>query len=194
MSKRIAVYCASSMQIPKAYFDHAKEIASQISKNGHHIIYGGGSSGLMGEVADAVIENGGKITGVIPNFMKEVEWNHAGVEDMIFTETMAERKEKMLENVDIALALPGGSGTFEEIFEAITLKRLGQISSEIMFYNQNGFYDPMQAMLGRAVSDRFMSEDHLNAIQFYANRVDLVAAINNPINKEYFDIHKAVVR
>lgn len=194
MGKRIAVYCASSMQLAQHYFDHATEIATAISKAGHHIVFGGGSSGLMGAVADAAIAQNGKITGVIPQFMKEVEWDHPGVTDMIYTETMAERKEKMLEDVDIALALPGGSGTFEEIFEAITLKRLGQIHAEIMFYNQDGFYDAMNAMFVRTVADKFMTEDHLKAIQFFDNQIDLMQAINTQSEQQFFDIQTAVVR
>lgn len=194
MAKRIAVYCASSMQIAQSYFDHASEIAKRIAHSGHHIVYGGGSSGLMGAIADSVLANNGRITGVIPQFMKEVEWDHPGVTEMIYTQTMAERKEKMLEDIDIALALPGGSGTFEEIFEAITLKRLGLIATEIMFYNQDGFYDAMKAMFDRAVTDKFMTIDHVKAIQFFDNPDGLLKAINLTREKEFFDIKTAVLR
>jgi len=111
-SKRICVYCASSAKVPEKYFIDTKILATKLAQDGHHIIYGGGAVGLMGALADSVLRAGGAITGIMPEFMKEVEWNHPGVTDMIYTKTMAERKEKLIENVDIALALPGGSGTY----------------------------------------------------------------------------------
>lgn len=192
--KRICVYCASSMKVPEKYFLDTKLIATKLANHGHHIVYGGGAVGLMGALADSILEEGGSITGVMPKFMKEVEWNHPGVTDMIYTETMAERKEKLIENVDVALALPGGSGTYEEIMEAITLKRLGQISAKILFYNQDGFYDPMLAMFENAVKDNFMTEKHLSAIQFESSVESLIETINMEAKDDLVDIQTAVVR
>lgn len=194
MSKRIAVYCASSTKVSQDYFDAAKIIAGQLTDAGHHIVYGGGAAGLMGAVADTVIQKGGLITGVIPEFMKKVEWDHPGVTDMIFTKTMAERKEIMLAHADIAVALPGGSGTYEEIFEAITLKRLGIISTDIIFYNQNGFYDPMKAMFDKAVSEQFMTPAHIEQISFFEQIDPLIHYINTSQNADLLDINAAVVR
>lgn len=192
--KRICVYCASSMKVPRKYFDDTKQIAIKLAQHNHHVVYGGGAVGLMGALADSILNEGGTITGVMPKFMKEVEWNHPGVTDMIYTETMAERKEKLIENVDIALALPGGSGTYEEIMEAITLKRLGQISAKIIFYNQDGFYDPMLAMFENAVKDNFMTENHLSFLQFESSIEDLIETINMEVEDELVDIQTAVVR
>jgi len=192
--KRICVYCASSMKVPEKYFIDTKLIATQLANHGHHIVYGGGAVGLMGALADSIIEAGGSITGVMPNFMKDVEWNHPDVSDMVYTETMAERKEKLIEYVDVALALPGGSGTYEEIMEAITLKRLGQISARIIFYNQDGFYDHMKAMFDRAVQDNFMTKDHLSFITFESYIEGLLDTINAASEDELVDIQTAVVR
>lgn len=194
MAKRVTVYCASSTKVPQAYFDDAKEITAQLVDGGHHIIYGGGAAGLMGAVADTVIKKGGQITGVIPEFMKQVEWDHPGVRDMITTETMARRKEIMLEDSNVALALPGGSGTYEEIFEAITLKRLGIISTDIIFYNQGGFYDPMKAMFEKAVSEKFMTPNHIKQIHFFGQIDPLMHHINTSNEADLLDINSAVVR
>lgn len=194
MSKRVCIYCASSTQVAQAYFEHAQTIASRLVDEGYHIVYGGGAVGLMGIVADTVIAKGGRITGVIPQFMKQVEWDHPGVTDMIYTETMAERKELLLKDAHVALALPGGSGTFEEIFEAITMKRLGQISTDIVFYNQNGYYDPMKAMLEKAISEKFMTPNHMEQINFFDNIDKLITFISAHSNNELLDINAAVVR
>lgn len=194
MSKRVCIYCASSTQIASAYFEHTQTITSRLVEKGHHIVYGGGEVGLMGMVADTVIANGGRITGVMPQFMKQVEWDHPGVTDMIFTETMAERKELLLKDAHVALALPGGSGTFEEIFEAITMKRLGLISTDIVFYNQNGYYDPMKAMLDKAISEKFMTLQHQEQINFFDDIDSLIDFINAHSNSELLDINAAVVR
>lgn len=194
MSKRVCIYCASSTQIAQAYFEHAQTIASRLVDGDHHIVYGGGAVGLMGAVADTVIAKGGRITGVIPQFMKEVEWDHPGVTDMIFTETMAERKELLLKDAHVALALPGGSGTFEEIFEAITMKRLAQISTTIVFYNQNGYYNPMKAMLEKSVYEKFMTPQHMEQINFFDDIDTLINFINTHSSNELLDINAAVVR
>lgn len=97
----------------------------------------------MGHLADTIIDNGGQIKGIMPKFMNEVEWAHKRVSDFEFTETMHERKAKFLENIDGLVTLAGGSGTLEELLEAITLKRLGQFTKPIIILNTNGFYDPV---------------------------------------------------
>lgn len=125
---RICVYCASSSKIDQAYFDATERLSKILVKSDVEVVYGGGGHGLMGKLADTVLAEGGKIKGIMPQFMNEVEWAHKKVTDMEFTATMHERKSKFLENTDALIALPGGTGTLEELLEAITLKRLGQFT------------------------------------------------------------------
>ena len=193
MSKRITIYCASSRKVPEKYFLHTREIAKLLAQSNHHIVYGGGAVGLMGTLADTVIEHNGKITGIMPSFMKDVEWNHPKVDDMIFTKTMGERKEMLLHDADVALSLPGGCGTYEEFMEAITLKRLGQIATDIVFYNQDGFYEPIKQLFARAVEENFMTAEHMNGIHFFDTVEEVIQHINVDSQKKLNDLNSAVV-
>ena len=112
---QICVYCASSAQIHPEYFKATETLAHIFAKNKVQVVFGGGSSGLMGQLADGVLAAGGQIKGIMPQFMNEVEWGHRGVSDFVYTETMHERKAKFLEGTDALVALPGGPGTFEEL-------------------------------------------------------------------------------
>ena len=132
---RICVYCSSSAKIDKSYFKATEKLAKEFVKNNVEVVFGGGATGLMGKLADTIIENKGKIKGIMPRFMNEVEWAHKKVEDFELTDTMHERKAKFLQNIDGLVALPGGSGTLEELLEAITLKRLGQFTKPIVILN-----------------------------------------------------------
>ena len=164
--KRITVYCASSAHIKKVYFDAAEKLGALLVKNNCEIIFGGGSSGLMGKLADAVLDNDGKITGIMPHFMNEVEWGHKNVTEFIYTDTMAERKNKLIENCDGVIALPGGCGTLEELLEVITLKRLGLFSKPIIILNTAHYYDPLKQMLEHSIEENFMQTQHLDMWQF----------------------------
>jgi uncharacterized protein (TIGR00730 family) len=124
------------------------------------VVFGGGGAGLMGCLADEVLKAGGDIQGIMPEFMNDVEWAHKGVQNLIFTETMAQRKAKFLENIDGLIALPGGSGTLEELLEAITLKRLGKFLKPIIILSTRGYYDPLRAMLERCIESKFMHKEH----------------------------------
>ena len=137
---QVCVYCASSGQIHPEYFEATAKLAKDFAINGVSVVFGGGSSGLMGQLADSIIENGGTIKGIMPEFMNEVEWGHRGVSDFVYTQTMHERKSKFLEGTDALVALPGGTGTYEELFEAITLKKLGQFTKPIIILNTRGYY------------------------------------------------------
>lgn len=176
---KICVYCASSAKVDKVYFVATERLAKEFVKEEVEVVYGGGSSGLMGKLADTIIENGGKIKGIMPKFMNEVEWAHKGVLDFELTETMHERKAKFLENVDGLVALPGGSGTLEELLEAITLKRLGQFTKPIVILNTNGFYEPLMQMFQKCVSEKFMHEKHSKMWEFVNEPEEVIPAIKN---------------
>ena len=121
-----------------------------------NVIYGGGGIGLMGKLADAVIENNGSITGVIPSFMNDEGWGHPHVNEMIVTSDMGDRKKKMFAMADAVVALPGGIGTLEELTEAITLKQLGLFKGPIIILNTLNFYKSLIDFLEHMVSGNFL--------------------------------------
>jgi uncharacterized protein (TIGR00730 family) len=176
---QVCVYCASSGQIHPEYFEATAKLAKDFAINGVSVVFGGGSSGLMGQLADSIIENGGKIKGIMPEFMNEVEWGHRGVSDFVYTQTMHERKSKFLEGTDALVALPGGTGTYEELFEAITLKKLGQFTKPIIILNTRGYYEPFRQLMEHAVREKFMSEDHQEIWQIVDEPEAVLAAIEN---------------
>lgn len=175
--KTVCVYCASSSKVKFAYFDAARRLANSFAEAEIAIVYGGGSRGLMGQLADSMLEAGGKITGVIPNFMCEQEWNHTLLTELILVETMHERKEKMAFMGDAAVALPGGCGTLEELLEVITWKQLGIYPKPIIIVNIDGYYDDLMAMLNRAVEENFMHEQHRKLWEVVHRPEDVLKAI-----------------
>jgi uncharacterized protein (TIGR00730 family) len=176
---KVCVYCASSAQINQAFFDATIAVAKSFVEQNISVVFGGGSSGLMGQLADTMIDNGGKIKGIMPKFMHEVEWAHKRVLEFEFTETMHERKAKFLEGIDGIVTLAGGTGTLEELFEVITLKRLGLFTKPIVILNTNGYYDPIKLMLNKSVEERFMSERHLEMWSFVEKPEDVIPALYN---------------
>ena len=156
MIKTICVYCSSSDRIDQVYFKAAETLAKILVNKKIIIVFGGGSTGLMGRIADTVIKLNGEIIGIMPNFMKAIEWDHKGVYNFHFVEDMHARKKKFIDSSDALITLPGGSGTFEELLEAITLKRLGLHDLPIIILNTNGYFDPLIEMLNRAVEQQFL--------------------------------------
>ena len=181
--KSVCVYCASSALIRPVFFEATKKLASYLVSENFEVIFGGGSQGLMGLLADTVLEKGGKITGIMPHFMKAVEWDHKGVSDFHFTETMHERKQKFLEKADGLITLAGGCGTFEELLEAITLKRLGIFNKPIVILNTDGYYNPLQEMLERSIEEKFMTEKHREMWQFVNEPEEVIPALRDNLNK-----------
>jgi hypothetical protein len=175
---RICVYCASSAKIDEIYFEATERLAKILVNSGVQVIYGGGGHGLMGKLADIVLAHGGQIKGIMPQFMNEVEWAHKKVTDFEFTNTMHERKAKFLENIDALIALPGGTGTLEELLEAITLKRLGQFTKPIIILNTNGYYDPLIQMLERCIEEKFLRPIHAEMWTFVHQPEEVMPAIN----------------
>lgn len=177
--KRICVYCASSSKIDESYFDAAEKLAAQLVSHNVTIVYGGGAAGLMGCIADTAIEHGGHVVGVIPKFMTEVEWQHKELEEIHVVADMHERKKKLLEGTDAVIALPGGSGTFEELLEAISLKRLGLYTKPIIIMNINNYYDPLIELLEKSIRESFMSVAHRSMWTVVSDPNDIMSAIEN---------------
>ncbi|QMW01541.1 LOG family protein [Spirosoma foliorum] len=160
MSLQVCVYCASSNQVAPIYFEAVDQLAINLVNHQATVIYGGGGIGLMGRLADSVLSRGGRIVGIMPEFMRTVEWAHKGVNEFRFVDDMHERKKAFLDGTDALIALPGGCGTLEELLEAITLKRLGLFTKPILILNTNRFYDPLIAMLERCIDENFMAPVH----------------------------------
>ncbi len=179
--QNICVYCASSSQVRPVFFDAAEELGKILAERDCRLIYGGGHRGLMGKIADTVLEHGGKVTGIIPGFMCEVEWNHKGLTELILVETMHERKEKLAGMADAAVALPGGCGTMEELLEVITWKRLGIFTKPIIICNVDGYFDPLIDMLNRSVDENFMGEEHRAMWTVVSNPEKVMDAIENSV-------------
>lgn len=157
---KIALFAASSSKTGEIYLNAAREMGALLTREGHHTIYGGGDTGLMGALANSVIDHKGEITGVIPGFMINNGWSHKGVENMIITSGMSSRKEKIFEMSDAIIALPGGIGTLEELTEAITLKQLGLYKGPVVILNISGFYNHLLTFLDHLSEMGFMGTDH----------------------------------
>jgi uncharacterized protein (TIGR00730 family) len=157
---RVCVYCASSAHCDPAYRDAAYGLGEILADAKCTLVYGGGAIGLMGAVADGALSKGGEVVGIIPRFMTEVEWQHPGVANLEVVEDMRERKHRLLTGSDAVVAMPGGCGTLEELFEAITLKRLGLYFNPIVLLNTRRFYDPLQTFMHTVVEERFLNREH----------------------------------
>jgi uncharacterized protein (TIGR00730 family) len=153
------VYCASSRKTDPAFPEAARRLGDCLARGGVTVVYGGGAVGSMGALADGALAANGRVVGVLPHFMADLEWGHSGVE-LRRVADMHERKRTMLEGSDAVVALPGGSGTLEELLEVITWKRLGLYRGPIAILNYRGYYDPLLAMLERCVTERFMDDRH----------------------------------
>ncbi len=178
-ANKICVYCGSSTQVNPVYFNTANRLGEIFAEKGIEAVYGGGSIGLMGTLADSILENNGKITGVIPRFMVEENWEHNNLSELIVVETMHERKEKMAFMSDAAVALPGGCGTMEELLEAITWKQLGIFTKPIVIVNTNNYFGPLITMLEKAVTENFMRELHKDIWTVVENAEQVLHAIQN---------------
>lgn len=179
--QNVCVYCASSTQIKPSYFEATARLGRILADAQLTVVYGGGSNGLMGQLADSALSAGGKVIGIIPNFMCEVEWNHTGLTELILVETMHERKEKMAMMADAVVALPGGCGTLEELLEVITWKKLGIFTNPIIIVNTEGYYNDLIAMLDRTIDEHFMRNEHRRMWEVVETPEEVLPAIQNSV-------------
>ena len=156
----VCVYSASSTKIDSCYFKAAERLGKLLADRHIRLINGAGNLGLMCTIIDAVLQNGGEVTGVIPHFMIEQNWHHKGMTELVEVESMHERKQLMAQLSDGIIALPGGCGTLEELLEIITWKQLGLYLKPIVILNINNFFDPLLEMLSKAVEENFMRPQH----------------------------------
>ena len=160
--KMVTVYASSSAALRTIYYNAARRTGEILASAGKSIIYGAGGGGLMGSVADGALSKDGKVYGVVPGFLQDLELTHRGLTDLKIVDDMRTRKHLMLEGSDAVVTLPGGSGTYEELFEALTMKRLGQWVGPVIIVNTNGFYDGLLKFMRHSVDERFMGRNHLN--------------------------------
>jgi hypothetical protein len=155
------VYCASSKTSHPEFREAARRLGEVLAGERLTVVYGGGAVGSMGALADGALAAGGRVIGILPQFMSDLEWGHKGLSELKLVEDMRTRKHTMLTLSSAAIALPGGSGTLEELLEAITLKRLGLYLNPIVMVNTRGFFTPLLHVLERAVNEHFMDPRHL---------------------------------
>ncbi len=159
-NRTVCVYCASSRACDAIYHEVARRLGGLLAGAGCTVVYGGGRSGSMGALAEGALAAGGRVVGVIPKFMLDLEWGHDRLSELHVVEDMRTRKHEMLTRAEAVVALAGGTGTLEELFEALTLKRLGLYLGPIVLVNTQGYYDSLIAQFRAAIEGRFMDERH----------------------------------
>lgn len=170
---KICVFGAASNEIDRSYIDAVEKLGFMMAQRGHTLVFGAGGHGLMGAAARGVKEGDGKIIGVIPKFFKdeEVELIYDKCDELIYTETMAQRKSRMEDEAEAFIIVPGGIGTFEEFFEVLTLKQLGRHVKPIVIYDINDYYKGMIEFLETSCKERFIRND-LKLIYGYSNTAE----------------------
>lgn len=158
--RKIAVFCGSSDGTSVEYKEAARRLGQELARRNIGLVYGGASVGVMGAVADAVLENGGHVTGIMPRFLEEREISHKSLTELIVVESMHERKAKMAELADGFIMLPGGPGTLEEFFEIFTWAQLGLHQKPFGFLNVNRYYDPLLTLFNHMVKEGFLQEKY----------------------------------
>ncbi|HJR11236.1 MAG TPA: TIGR00730 family Rossman fold protein [Rhodanobacteraceae bacterium] len=191
---RICVYCASSNQADPRFCEAAFRLGDLLAGDGHSIVYGGGSAGSMGAVADGALSKGGEVIGILPRFMADLEWGHPGLTHLELVGDMRERKHRLLTGSDAVVALPGGCGTLEELFEAITLKRLGLYFNPIVLLDTLDYWQPLDAFLHKVIEQRFMNPEHAKMWSLAASPEDVLPAIRNAPKWDERARDRAVVR
>ncbi len=177
LARAVCVYCASSGSCDPEYHALARRTGELLAADGRPVVYGGSRVGSMGAVADGALSRGGRVIGVLPKFLRDMELSHDGLSELQVVEDMRTRKHLMLSQSEAVVALPGGCGTFEELLEAITLKRLGIFLGPIVIVNTRDFYAPLLALFDAAIRERFMDERHRDIWQVVATPDEILPAL-----------------
>ena len=177
--KTIAVYCASSNKVRASFVAAAERLGELIAADGKRLVYGDGGIGLMAAVARGALKVGGEVVGVIPQFMVDQGWNNPESTETIVTQTMHERKAKIVEISDAMVALPGGIGTFEELLECLTWKQLGLHHNPVVILNTDGYYDKLLACIDLMVDEQMMRPIHKEMFVVVSEPEEVLPAIMN---------------
>lgn len=175
--KSVCVYCGSRDGNAPAYAQAAQDTGQMLAANGWRLVYGAGDVGLMGRVATAVQQAGGKTFGVIPTHLMEWEVGKRDLDSFVITETMHERKKVMFMNADAVVVLPGGAGSLDEFFEALTWRQLRLHNKPLILLNTGGFWDPLRDLLQHVVNSGFAGDDILSFVEVAADVTDLEAKL-----------------
>jgi uncharacterized protein (TIGR00730 family) len=178
MPKLLCVYCASSDRLDPKYYAAAAELGREMVSRGWGLVYGGGKTGIMGAIARAVKQSGGRVVGVIPEFMKVRELAYDEADELVTVITMRERKLLMETRADAFAALPGGWGTLEEILEILTLRQLEVVKKPCVLLNQDGFYDPLLELFRRMVDEKFIKPSNLDLFRVAATPAEVFREID----------------
>ncbi|MBX7258751.1 MAG: TIGR00730 family Rossman fold protein [Candidatus Hydrogenedentes bacterium] len=179
MNGSVCVYCSSSDAVPEVYFEAARSFGAALAQSGRALVYGGGKIGLMGVLARAVHEHGGKVIGVIPEALREMELAYTGADELIITADLRERKAAMESRACAFVALPGGYGTLEEMIEVLTLKQLHFHAKPIVMINTAGFYQPLLSMFEQLYEQRFAKPETRQLYHVAGNAEDALTYINH---------------
>ncbi len=177
--KKIAVFCGSSIGFNPIYGTNAKILGEYFAQNNIGLVYGGGKIGMMGVIADTILENKGEVIGVIPNLLRHEEVAHTKITHMIVTKKMSKRKVKISKMVDGYIALAGGFGTLDEMFEALTLGQLGIENKPIGVLNTNGYFNFILKQLDLMVKEGFLKQSNRDMILVSENIEELILKMNN---------------
>ena len=173
MTKSICVYCGSRNGANPAYLQDATDTGAMIARNGWRLVYGAGDVGLMGAVARATQAAGGKTFGVIPTHLMRLEVGKRDLDSFVITETMHERKKVMIMNADAVVMLPGGAGSLDEFFEALTWRQLGLHEKPIVLLNTNGYWDPLAGLIDHVIGQGFADPSLRDFVQIAATVPEL---------------------
>ncbi|GGF17759.1 cytokinin riboside 5'-monophosphate phosphoribohydrolase [Halobacillus andaensis] len=177
--KRISVFAGSSAGNDPEFTEQTKILGKAFAEKNIELVYGGAKSGLMGVMADTILEHGGQVTGIMPTPLFEKEIVHPGVTTFIEVDTMHQRKEKMSELADGFIALPGGFGTLEELFETITWAQIGLHEKPVGLFNIQGYYSPVLELMDHAIEAGFVSSESRNILLESADGHDLLSLLEN---------------
>ena len=175
----VCVFGASSDNIDASYFESVENLGRKLAESSHTVVFGGGAHGLMGAVARGAAKNGGKIIGIAPSFFDVGDILYKDSGELIFTETMAERKKMMEDISDAFIAVPGGVGTFEEFFEVLTLKQLQKHNKPLVIFNVNHYYDKLEELLEEIVKAGFMKRECKSVYKVCTSAEELIEYIEN---------------
>lgn len=173
----VCIFGASSAKLDEVFYTEAQRLGELLAGNGYGLVFGGGREGLMGAAARGAAKFRGEIIGIAPKFFDEPGILYEGCTELIFTDTMRERKQLMEEKSDACIVLPGGIGTYEELFEILTLKQLGKTRRAIVFLNTDGYYAPLLSLLEHTAKRKFMSENCLSLFSVAASPEDAIEAL-----------------
>ena len=182
--KNICVFAGSSLGNREIYSESAKLLAKEIVSNGYNIVFGGGSNGLMGILADCAIENQGYIIGVITERLDDIEVGHPGLNELVVVDTMHTRKKLMAEKSDAIICLPGGVGTWEEFFESLTWNQLGIQSKPIVILNIENYYATLKEFVNHAVTEGFLPNSTSKELLFIDTIEEAMDEIKNFVPKD----------